>query len=80
MDTKDDIDEPIPEVWEMFLRLISDNDREYKFLHKIMNKQISKIVNNIKNMYEGDQLQKGARDVVPEQLEEQEDSAIYVVY
>jgi hypothetical protein len=56
MDSNEDYDTPIPEVWELFLRLISDNDSEHKFLSKIVAKQISKIINNIKNIYEENQI------------------------
>jgi hypothetical protein len=56
MDSNEDYDTPIPEVWELFLRLISDNDTEYKFLSKIVAKQTSKIINNIKSIYEENQI------------------------
>ena len=45
-------DEPIPEVWDLFLRLISENDKEYKFLHKIISNQLMKIVSNMKDVYD----------------------------
>jgi hypothetical protein len=45
-------EDPLPEVWEMFLRLISDSDKEYKFLYKIVANQILRIVSNMKQLYE----------------------------
>jgi hypothetical protein len=45
-------DEPLPEVWAMFLRMIADTDKEYTFLSKIVSNQILKIISNVKQMYE----------------------------
>ena len=59
-------DEPIPEVWEMFLRLISDSDKEYKFFFKIISNQIMRIVRNMKEIYEEDLIKKEELPIIRE--------------
>ena len=66
-----DFDEPIPKVWEMFLRLISDSDKEYKFLFKIISSQIVRIISNMKEIYEQDIIKKEELPIIRE-IHEQE--------
>lgn len=64
-----DIDEPIPEVWDMFLRLISDDDKEYKFLYKIIVNQLMRIISNMREIYQQDHFKNKSKKLTDNPLE-----------
>lgn len=42
-----DLQEPLPPVYDMFIRLISDSDKEYKMFRIMMQKQLARLVNEL---------------------------------
>ena len=40
-----DLQEPLPRVYDLFIRLISDDDKEYKMFRRIVQKQLARLVN-----------------------------------
>lgn len=40
-----DLQEPLPRVYDLFVRLISDDDKEYKMFRRIIQKQLAGLIN-----------------------------------